>query len=129
MKGFDYLEPEGFYNALQAYSFPNSISQFDHSAQTDMPYRVKTSHGLTPSFVVSSITKQGGPLSPLKSTLTTSLGNCWATDLSVGDPYALCISSNLHCAPHLPPHAYTLLVTMVEAMDDSLFFFSSLPSL
>jgi len=75
MKGFDCLEPEGFYDAVQAYGLPDAIINFDQSVQTDVPYQVKTAFGLTDMFSISGVTKQGGPLSPLKSTLTTSLGN------------------------------------------------------
>ncbi|KAJ3963718.1 hypothetical protein EV361DRAFT_813095, partial [Lentinula raphanica] len=76
-KGFDRLEPEGFYDAIQAYGLPDSLIAFDKSAQAHVPYRVKTAFGLTDPFIVSGVSKQGGPLSPLKSVLTTSLGNHW----------------------------------------------------
>jgi hypothetical protein len=33
MKGFDYLAPSSFYDALDAYSFPNTISALDKAAQ------------------------------------------------------------------------------------------------
>ena len=38
MKGFDCLEPEGFYDAVRAYGLPTAIVDFDLSAQTDVPY-------------------------------------------------------------------------------------------
>ncbi|KAJ7168161.1 hypothetical protein C8R43DRAFT_877023, partial [Mycena crocata] len=34
-KGFDYLSPEGFYDALRAYGLPTSIIDLDRAAQTD----------------------------------------------------------------------------------------------
>ncbi|KAJ3973316.1 hypothetical protein EV361DRAFT_785437, partial [Lentinula raphanica] len=36
-KGFDRLEPEGFYDAIQAYGLPQSLIDFDRSAQADVP--------------------------------------------------------------------------------------------
>ena len=129
MKGFDRLEPEGFYDAVQAYGLLDTIINFDLSAQTDVPYQVKTAFGLTDTFSVSGVTKQGGPLSPLKSTLTTSLGNRWAYDCARDDPGALWIRSCHHHDPHLPSDSGSLLVTMVEAMDDSEILSTTLPAL
>ena len=129
MKGFDRLEPEGFYDAVQAYGLPTAIIDFDLSAQTDVPYQVKTAYGLTDTFSVSGVTKQGGPLSPLKSTLTTSLGNRWAHDCAQEDPGSLWIRSCHHRDPHLPGDTDSLLVTMVEAMDDSEILSTTLPAL
>jgi len=128
-KGFDRLEPEGFYDAVQAYGLPSSIIAFDRSAQSDIPYQVKTAYGLTDTFRVSGVTKQGGPLSPLKSTLTTSLGNRWAFDCARNDPGSLRITTHNHCDPHLPGDSDSLLVSMVEAMDDSELLATTLPSL
>lgn len=33
MKGFDYLSPEGFYDAVRAYGLPESIIDLDFAAQ------------------------------------------------------------------------------------------------
>ncbi|KAG1862486.1 hypothetical protein C8R48DRAFT_773916 [Suillus tomentosus] len=52
-KGFDHLKPKGFYDALHAYGLPHSIIAFDRSAQSDVPYSVKTASGLTGSFLIS----------------------------------------------------------------------------
>jgi hypothetical protein len=79
-KGFDMLEPQGFYDALTAYTLPSAIADLDRSAQSNVPYRVKTAFGFTSSFSVHGVTKQGGSLSPLKCTLTTSLCNRWLQD-------------------------------------------------
>ena len=80
-KGFDMLEPQGFYDAISAYGLPSSIIDLDRSAQDSVPYRVKTAYGFTDPFIVDGVTKQGGSLSPLKCTLTTSLCNRWLMDL------------------------------------------------
>lgn len=57
------------------------LIQLDISAQTNVPYSFRTAYGLTDPLLISGVTKQGGPLSPLKSTLTTSLGHHWLQDL------------------------------------------------
>ena len=122
------MEPKGFYDALLAYGLPASITDFDRSAQSDVPYRVKTAFGLTEPFLVSGVTKQGGLISPLKSTLTTSLGNRWLQDLALLDPGALVVHSHasLQNAPHVPTDSLALPVSMVEAMDDLQIFGCSL---
>ena len=58
-KGFDLLEPQGFYDALNAYGLPPSIIDLDRSSQHLVPYRVKTAYGFTDPFLVSGVTKQG----------------------------------------------------------------------
>ena len=68
-KGFDRLEPEGFYDGIEAYGLPRAIIDLDCSAQTNVPYRVKTAYGFTEPFLVNNVTKQGGSLSPIKCTL------------------------------------------------------------
>jgi len=35
MKGFDYLAPEGFYDAISAYGLPDTIIDIDKAAQTN----------------------------------------------------------------------------------------------
>jgi hypothetical protein len=36
MKGFDYLAPEGFYDAISAYGLPDAIIDIDKATQTNM---------------------------------------------------------------------------------------------
>jgi hypothetical protein len=76
------LEPQGFHDAICAYNLPESIVQLDQSSQANVPYHIKTAFGFTDSFMVNGVTKQGGSLSPLKCTLTTSLCNRWLSDRS-----------------------------------------------
>ncbi|THH12593.1 hypothetical protein EW146_g7553 [Bondarzewia mesenterica] len=120
-KGFDKLEPDGFYNAIRAYGLPSSLIEFDRSAQLNVPYRIKTAYGFTDTITVSGVTKQGGPLSPLKSTLTTSLGNHYCLDCSTNQDGCLYLSSLQHREhkPHMPADDLTLQISMVEATDDS----------
>ena len=77
------------------------------------------------------LTKQGGPLSPLKSTMTTSLGHCYLDDLSLTDDGTLIIRSSKHNEgdPHLPEDAIKTQVTMTKATDDSYIFTTKLPTL
>ena len=130
-KGFDMLEPQGFYDAVLAYGLPHTIIDLDHSAQENVPYRVRTAYGFTDPFIVNGVTKQGGSLSPLKCTLTTSLCNRWITD-RISD-FSGSISIMSHSArtlrPHIPSDRIQLSLSMIEAMDDSLIPSSDLPSL
>ncbi len=129
-KGFDRLEPQGFYDAIMAYGLPSSIIDFDVSAQSDVPYRIKTFHGLTDTLTISGITKQGGPLSPIKCTLTSSLGSHWLSDSLHHHTGHLRVAT-LQASrgqPHLPDDRISMPVVMVEAMDDSAIVTTSLPT-
>ena len=131
MKGFDYLAPEGFYDAIEAYGLPSSIVALDRAAQANNSCHIRTAHGITEPIVVTGVTKQGGPLSPLKSTLTTGLGHRYLTDLASRDPDALIITSAsaLKGDPHLPDDHLQLTIAMAEATDDSYIFSKSINSL
>ncbi|KAJ7189347.1 hypothetical protein GGX14DRAFT_580783 [Mycena pura] len=82
MKGFDYLSPQGMYDAVTAYGLPSSIIDLDRAAQTDTKCFIRTAHGLTEPITITGVTKQGGSLSPVKSTLTTSLGHHYLNDIN-----------------------------------------------
>ncbi|KIM41396.1 hypothetical protein M413DRAFT_411084, partial [Hebeloma cylindrosporum] len=130
-KGFDMLEPQGFYDAITAYHLPSSIADLDRSAQANVPYRVKTAYGFTDPFPVTGVTKQGGSLSPLKCTLTTSMSNRWLDDALTPSSHPLIISthqSRLNL-PHIPADKLRLRPSMLEAMDDTLLPSTSLPTL
>ena len=131
MKGFDYLAPEGFYDAIEAYGLPSTVSNIDKAAQTNMCVFIRTAHGLTEPIIVSGIAKQGGPISPLKSTLTTSMGHHYLNDVASVTPGALTLSSS-SCSrgdPHLPDDLIKLPVCMTEATNDSLIFTCTIPTL
>ena len=131
MKGFDYLAPEGFYDAITAYGLPETIIDIDKAAQTNTRVFIRTAHGLTEPILVSGVAKQGGPISPLKSTLTTSLGHRYLDDYASQMSGALTISSSSHerLDPHLPDDYISLPIRMIEATDDSILFARSLPAL
>jgi hypothetical protein len=129
MKGFDYLSPQGMYDAIDAYGLPSAIADLDRAAQTNTKCYIRTAHGLTNPITISGLTKQGGSLSPIKSTLTTSLGHHYLVDLTSNDPDALVISSGCLNDPHLPSDSITSKITMVEATDDSYIFARTIPAL
>ena len=131
MKGFDYLAPEGFYDAISAYGLPTAIIDIDKAAQTNTKVFIRTAHGLTEPIIVSGVAKQGGPISPLKSTLTTSLGHRFLNDIANDTPGALTINTLTHKRhdPHLPNDNISLPIRMTEATDDSIIFASSIPAL
>jgi hypothetical protein len=127
MKGFDYLHPQGFYDAIIAYGLPLEIIKLDRAAQKETKVFIRTAYGTTGPIVLNGVTKQGGPLSPLKSTMTTSLGHRYLDDLARNSPDTLIIKSK-HPA-HNPADSMQLPVTMVEATDDSYIFARTLQTL
>ncbi|KAJ6566379.1 hypothetical protein B0H19DRAFT_1351815 [Mycena capillaripes] len=129
MKGFDYLSPQGMYDAVLAYGLPSSIIDLDRAAQTDTKCFIRTAHGITEPITITGLTKQGGSLSPVKSTLTTSLGHHYINDLAANDPDTLVISSGRTLDPHSPNDSLTTRITMVEATDDSFIFARTVPAL
>ncbi|KAJ7708993.1 hypothetical protein B0H17DRAFT_916723 [Mycena rosella] len=131
MKGFDYLSPQGMYDAVNAYGLPSAIIDLDRAAQTDTRCFIQTAHGLTEPITISGVTKQGGSLSPVKSTLTTSLGHHYLNDLISTDPDALVITSGSaqKADPHLPDDLMQTTIVMTEATDDSYIFARTLASL
>jgi hypothetical protein len=112
MKGFDYLAPEGFYDVISAYGLPQAIIDIDKAAQTNTKVFIRTAHGLTEPIFVSGVAKQGGPISPLKSTLTTSMGHCYLDDVASCTPGALTITTSTHdrLDPHLPADSISLAI-------------------
>ncbi|KAJ7503894.1 hypothetical protein B0H11DRAFT_2352779 [Mycena galericulata] len=128
MKGFDYLAPEGFYDVIRAYGLPEAIIEIDRASQTDTECCIRTFYGPTSPILVSGVTKQGGPASPLKAIYTTSLGHRYLDDLAAQHPDSLVITTAnaLNADPHLPNDSLRVVVTMVEATDDSFIFAKSL---
>jgi len=132
MKGFDYLAPQGFYDALRAYGLPDSVADLDRAAQSNTKVFIRTAYGIAGPIITNAVTKQGGPASPIKSTLTTSLGHRYLEDMARNDPGVLVIqteSSREGRAPHTPEHSTQMQITMAEATDDSLIFATTIGSL
>ncbi|KAF8057048.1 hypothetical protein FPV67DRAFT_1456580 [Lyophyllum atratum] len=104
IKGFDYLSRDGFYDACEVANWGSMLSK-------DCVW------GIAEPIIVEGVTKQGGSLSPLKSTMTTSLGHNFLDDLASNDPDCITISSAMHRSqdPHLPNDSRTLRFTMAEA--------------
>ncbi|KAF8231583.1 hypothetical protein L208DRAFT_1276393, partial [Tricholoma matsutake] len=121
MKGFDYLSPKGFYDACTAYGLPPAIAELDRAAQSSTQCFPRTAFGIADPIIVEGVTKQGGPMSPFKATITTSLGHRYLDDLASSDPDCVIIQSmsKLVNDPHLPDDAALLCFTMAKATDDS----------
>ena len=124
------LEPQGFYDAVQA-CLPNLIIDLNKSSQDNVPYHIKTAYGFTDPFIVNGVIKQGGSLSPLKCTLTTSMCNHWIADHKMDFPGSISVTSHFGRKhnPHTPLDHIQLNLCMIEAMDDSLLPSSDLLSL
>jgi len=93
---------------------------------------MQTAFGMAGPIVVNAVTKQGGPASPLKSTLTTSLGHRYLDDLAKNANGTLILQTSIVLegkVPHSPDHRTQAQVTMVEATDDSMIFVRDLPTL
>ena len=131
MKGFDYLAPEGFYDAISTYGLPDAIIDIDKATQTNTKVFIWTAHRLTEPIIVSSVAKQRGPISPLKSMLTTSMGHHYLDDVANNTSGALMITTSTHdrLDPHLSDDNISLPVWMTEATDDSIIFTSYIPAL
>ena len=132
MKGFDYLAPQGFYDALEAYGLPASIANLDRAAQSNTNVLVRTAFGTAGPIVINAVTKQGGPASPLKSVLTTSLGHRFLDDISADQDGVLYLETEASLKKHqahYPDHKLRVPITMVEATDDSIIFATNLPTL
>ena len=131
MKGFDYLSPEGFYDAIRAYGLPETIVDLDRAAQNEVRCFIQTAYGATSPITVSGVSKQGGPASPLKSTFTTSMGHYYLIDKLSNDKDALIVTSNSKKRkdPHLKDAGLELPIAMVEATDDTYIFSRTIKSL
>src|SRR5229473_264217 len=47
MKGFDYLHPQGFYDAIITYGLPHGIIELDKAAQKDTKVFIRTAYETT----------------------------------------------------------------------------------
>ncbi len=101
------------------------------AAQTRVACSFCTAYGMTAPIIIDGVTKQGGPLSPLKSTMTTSLGHRWLDNLASESEHTLVIrtESEVRNDPHLTIDLKQLTVTMAEAMDESFLFAKTLTGL
>ena len=120
------------YDAIQAYGLPQTIIDLDRAAQSSTKVYVQTAFRTAGPIVVNAVTKQGGPASPLKSTLTTSLGHRYLDDLARSEEGTLVLQTEAvreGKEPHGPDHQIRAQVTMVEATDDSMIFAKDLSTL
>ncbi|KAF8233571.1 hypothetical protein L208DRAFT_1203923, partial [Tricholoma matsutake] len=131
MKGFNYLAPQGFYDACTAYGLPQTVADLDRAAQLSTRCFPQTAFGIADPIIVDGVTKQGGPMSPFKATITTSLGHRYLDNLASLDPDCIVIRSTSKMVnnPHLPDDAASLRFTMAEATDDSYIAALTFPAL
>ncbi|KAF8232104.1 hypothetical protein L208DRAFT_1274035 [Tricholoma matsutake] len=131
MKGFDYLTLQGFYNACTAYVLPQGVADLDCAAQSSTLCFPQMAFSIADPIMVEGITKQGGPMSPFKATITTSLDHHYLDNLASSDPDCVIIrsTSNLVNDPHLPDDAVLLHFTMAEATDNSYIAALTFPAL
>ncbi|KDQ49630.1 hypothetical protein JAAARDRAFT_63609 [Jaapia argillacea MUCL 33604] len=131
MKGFDYLAPEGFHDAIRAYGLPEAIIDLDKAAQENVSCRIRTAYGLTEPILISGVNMQGRSASPIKSTFTTGMGHYWLNDLAAASQDTLIIQTDAgrRNDPHLSIDNIRLPIVMVEATDDSYIFAKTLVGL
>lgn len=122
MKGFDFLSPTGFHDAIQAFGLPEEVAQLDIAAQENNTVLARTAYGIADPFQVSGLTKIGGNLSPLKYILTASLANWWIKDLyrELDGELVFRTTSSLAGKEHSPDDESKVLVRLLEAMDDNI---------
>jgi hypothetical protein len=128
IKGFNYLSPNGFYDAIRVYGLPDEIIKLDTATQDQVWCFIHTAYGATSLITISGLSKQERPASPLKSIFTTSIGHYYLWDCLKTDPNALVISpsNKEHNQPYLINTENELLVAMVEATNDTYIFSKSI---
>ncbi|PPQ97937.1 LOW QUALITY PROTEIN: hypothetical protein CVT26_002942 [Gymnopilus dilepis] len=57
MKGFDYVALQGFYDALEAYGFPDAIAELDRAAQSHTKVLICTAYSMAGPITVNAVTK------------------------------------------------------------------------
>lgn len=124
MKGFDFLSPLGFHDAIKAYGLPHNIAELDKAAIDDNRCIPRTAYGLADSFRVSGLTKQGSILSPTKSVMTTGMFHRWIDDEMEEEDGKLVVRSAMRekRKSHYPDDREEFTILMAEMMDDSLIF-------
>jgi hypothetical protein len=131
MKGFNYLAPQGFYDACTAYGLPQAVADLDCAAQSSTRCFRQMVFGIADPIIVNGVTKQGRLMPPFKATITTSLGHCFLDDLVLSDPDCIVIQSTSKSAndPHIPDDATSLCFSMAEATDNSYIAALTFPAL
>jgi len=121
-KGFDFLSPEGFYDATRAYGLPQSIIEMNKAALYNNKCIPKTAFGPAESFVTSGLTRQGGSISPLKCVMTSGMLHMWVRDCTKNMEGQVSIRKAIAMEGkyHTPADTLEVRPLIVEAMDDSL---------
>jgi hypothetical protein len=120
MKGFEHLAPQGFYDACTVYGLPPAVADLDHAAQSSTQCFPWIAFGIADPIIVKGVTKRGGPMSPFKATITTSLGHHYLDDLASSDPDCVVTASESTSKivndPHLPDDATSLWLKLLMTL-------------
>lgn len=126
-KGFDFMSPKGFEDAVRAYGLPEQLIHFERARTAHVSLTVRTQDGTADPIHTDGQMKQGDSASPIKYTLTMSMLHRWLKD-SAPAPVLRTIKGAAQ-TPHLAVDREKLELQSVEAMDDSVLFGSSEPEL
>jgi len=136
-KGFDFLSLQCFYDAVSFYGMPSELVEFDRTSQDKIPCRILTPFGLTDTFTISHVNRQGDTRSPIRFTLSMGMGS-WhlhevaqktAETLSLETSVTIETTAARKSLPHTCTDAGGVTVTSAYMMDDSLHFAGSLSAL
>lgn len=124
MKGFDYLAPQGFYNAISALGLPEAITDLKKSALLNNKMHIRTAYGVADPITVNEVLHQGSTISPLKSAMTTGMGHRYLNDFAKITPGALEIKTlnSIKHKYHTPADLIKLTIAIIEATDDIYIF-------
>src|SRR5438477_12452912 len=129
-KGFDFLSLQCFYDAVSFYGMPSELVEFDRASQDKIPCRILTPFGLTDTFTISHVNRQGDTRSPIRFTLSMGMGS-WhlhevaqeaANTLSLETSVTVAMTAARKTLPHTRTDASEVSGTSAYMMDDSLHF-------
>jgi ribonuclease HI len=129
MKGFDLFNAQAGYDAYEFFGLPQTVAAFDRARIAKNSFVVKTPHGLTDSFDVEGLMKQGDATNPFRFALGMAPLSYWLKDQTLEDDLVL----RTKLADSHQRHTYldeiTLPIRLLSAMDDTRLFALSLTTL
>jgi Reverse transcriptase (RNA-dependent DNA polymerase) len=133
-KGFDYLSLQSFYDAVKFFGMPNSLIEFDKATQSQIPCKVLTPFGMSETFIVSGVNRQGDPRSPIRFTLAMAIGSWYLHEIAEKAEATLGLETSItiettarrNKAYHTPTDTKAVKVTAVYMMDDTLLLAKSM---
>src|SRR5579859_2855183 len=129
-KGFDFLSLEAFYNAIDFYGLPKTLTAFDRASQNQVPCRILIAFGLTEPIYINSVNWHGDNRAPIRFTLSTGMGSWYlqerATyhDMNSNPPMSIIIrpQNTVDRKPHTSTDNLSMCITSLEMIDDSILF-------